>query len=314
MNTRSKIHNKDVPITGTNKSTMTCSYCNIKGHKINKCEHESINELDVFGNSTIAIGYCTFGFSQRTSYTEFWLNSLNDTQIQMIGYKYSLGNKKYINNDLYIKQIINIYETAQMKHGYESNFKNIIFNLDYRILNKFYKDITECCDDINDIKQRLHSFRKFIKYPMKINNLNNLKQIPDEGCPICMIDNIKESNCIYMGCNHSVCVSCFVKMLYVDRNEMKTNVNCPLCRRNVDEISLWESNLSIVNRFCSEKLYNKQIEQMEKREIVEDTDIDFEANEQLQQTRILMCYQIIGVLKVALWVLLLCYCYINYIQ
>jgi len=318
MNTRSQRYTKVLSITRV--ANNVCSYCNIKGHKINNCEHESINELDIFGNYTIALGYFIFGFTRITSYTKWWLNSLDSKQLQIIGYKHKLGNKKFIDKHLYINDLIKIYKTNQLEPGYESRFNDLIFNLDSEIINQFYKDMEKCINDIGGIKRKLNDHRKFVKYPMQI-HFNNLTQNAEDTCPICIDDTI-ESNCIYMGCNHSICISCFIKILCTERNQLKTNVNCPLCRRHVDEISLCKSNQSKIERFCSIELYNKQLEEIEKQknkkikedmermkqleeiENIKKSERKYEENLQHITT---ICYKTIGILKVVLWLSFIVY-------
>lgn len=325
MNTRNKTYNK---VSLPNTILKPLLYFDENLNRDNKLiqynyyKYESINELDDYGNKTIVIGYCSFGFQYRTIYTEIWLNTLTNIEIQMIGDKYGLRcNRKTKNKyNSYINNIIQIYDENQMKHV--SQFADILFYMDSKIINKFYDDMYPYHSSIiNQLKQKINHHRRFQPYPIKVDlfNQNKIQHISIDSidCPVCM-DDFNQLNNICTDCNHNICVNCFIQIASYARNNMKSCMKCPLCRSAITGITLDKCNKSDITRFCSNQLYYKQIKEEQQMKLKYGREIDAE-NERIRgnerndayiQKIIKISYFIINILKAVIWVLFILFMYI----
>jgi len=75
----------------------------------------------------------------------------------------------------------------------------------------------------------------------KNNNSNNIT------CPICLEDNIQDSNKIQLNCNHEYCFDCISKVItnYIDQPK------CSLCRANISKISVEDGCVDLLDKLNS---------------------------------------------------------------
>jgi hypothetical protein len=57
-----------------------------------------------------------------------------------------------------------------------------------------------------------------------------------QSCPVCYDDHTK-SSCVMLGCNHSLCVSCFVGYL----KSRNSDIQCSICRADIVNVKIYNS-------------------------------------------------------------------------
>lgn len=259
MNTRT---NTRSIVVEPRKRNYGCSYCG-SNHGIDVCykTNEEIQRLDKTGRNSIVLGCCVFGYNKRTVYTEFWLNSLSRKQIHALGYKWGHGNNSFNYWDEYIKYIIKMYDDAYITQI--DMVKEIMMDMEVYIIDEFLKNISNynTVEEMNSVKNKLKQYRSFIQFPIKVNNNDNISFTKyDSECPICLIDDLSVSIGVCIDCGHTVCVSCFKKMAFTERDKNNDNdvIKCPMCRNVISEITVGKKTIHSIEKYCSTELYNKK--------------------------------------------------------
>lgn len=264
MNTRNINRNRTI----VGKSH--CSGCGSSEHRINVCHKTNveIQMLEKIGINSIALGHCVFGYEKRDVYTEFWLNTLTIKQIQILGYKWGHGNNLFKYKYTYVKDIIKMYDA---KHMNEVNMlKKIIMDMEDYIIDIFLEDISKynTVECMNEIIHRLKQYRTFIQFPIKVNNVKTVDFTNGRECPICLVEDISSSNLLGSDCGHVVCVSCFKQMALTERAKSHLNelIKCPMCRHEIDEITICDTNSNSIQKYCSTDLYDIKKMYIKKKE------------------------------------------------
>lgn len=279
MNTRTTTRNI---VVEPRKRKYGCSYCG-SNHSIDVCykTNEEIQRLDKIGINCIVLGYYIFGYNKRTIYLEVWLNSiyhsLSRKQIQALGYKWGHGNNLFRYWYEYIKDIIKMYDDEYIKQN--DMVRILMMDMDVNIINEFIQKISKynTVEQISRIKNKLAQKMLFRQFPIKVINDDNIKKqkiIYNSECIICLIDDIPVSNFVCTDCGHKVCVSCFKKLALTVRDNGNNNdvndndvIKCPMCRNNINEITVGEKIIHSIEKYCCTALYyQKQKCEQEKKQ------------------------------------------------
>jgi len=226
----------------------TCSFCHQIDHTIQNCNNSMIEKYD---NCIKYNAAYDFYLGLQTTYLQLYLSSLQLSTLRAVGYHNNILVKKnpnryycgvYVTSTNFIRQfIVYYYNIPTNKHIQLINTlscgKIIIYS--HNIHNLFMRNNILTNWSPRSISTILLSTRIFSIQLQIMSKQDMCEQYGD--CCICY-DNINLNTYCKLSCNHSFCSSCilkYIRRLYLSRVNCLT---CPLCRDEITEITLSESN------------------------------------------------------------------------
>jgi hypothetical protein len=225
-----------------------CSFCHQFGHKIQNCNSNVIKLYEQFVKHNAAFD---FYLGLQSTYLKLYLASLNINVLRAISYKnkFSLKNiphtnraGKYSHYKEFIQQFILYYLMIPAHKHME-----LINSVPYREIITYSHSIHGFLIGNNihtnwtpqNISTILLSTRIF-KIDIQIQSVTDENKQYD-NCAICF-ETIVPDNYCELSCHHYFCSSCIlqhIKQLYLS---YKDYPSCPLCRGEITEITLSETN------------------------------------------------------------------------
>ena len=225
-----------------------CSFCHQFGHRIQNCNSNVIKIYEQFVKHNAAFD---FYLGLQSTYLKLYLASLNINVLRAISYKrnFSLKNiphtncaGKYSHYKEFIQQFI-LYYLMIPSHKH----MELINSVPYREIITYSHNIHGFLIGNNihtnwtpqNISTILLSTRIF-KIDIQIQSENEHNEQCD-NCAICFETIVSDKHC-KLSCNHYFCSPCilqYIKQLYLS---YKDYPSCPLCRGEITEITLSETN------------------------------------------------------------------------
>ena len=228
-----------------------CSFCREFGHKIHNCNSNIITVYEECVKHNAAFDYY---LGLKSTYFSLYLSSLNINILRAISYKRNFPLKNISSNNRFgkyssvykefLQQFILYYLTVP-------NYKHmeLINAVPYRQIIIYSQSIYEFLIgngihtnwrplNISTILLSTRIFQINIQIEYKIN-----EKFKCDNCAICL-EKITPHQYCKLSCNHYFCSSCileYIKQLYLSH---KDSPCCPLCRQDITEIYLSESNFN----------------------------------------------------------------------
>lgn len=247
-----------VPKTPTNKTK--CSYCNKPGHKINKCTHSAIKQLNNNVVERTIFSHMVIPYTSIIKkYLRLYLSSHSELNLLMLCYytkmkKYSNEYKKssYINLlvEYYYQKLNQDLNTLTHMLGtisdenYEKYTDELLnnsgtlcltFGVEEMILNYVYKYRPP---------QRKFDIQVVTTHPQQHSTpiTNKIE------CPICY-ETFSSSEIIHTECSHNYCKECLISY-FKSLNNNDHSPTCACCRKTI-------TTLKIKNKKTREEIKNK---------------------------------------------------------
>ncbi len=253
-----------IPLTPKTKpNKFKCSYCNKIGHKINKCNHAIIKQLN---NNVV----------ERTIFSHMVI-------------PYTLASKRYIRLYLCSLSEINLlmlcYYTKIKKYSTEykkSSYINLLLEYYYEKLNQDLNTLTFMLSTISDenyekytneilnnsvslsltfeIEEMILHYVYLYRPPQRKFNIQlvTVKQRSTSNtkneCPICY-ETYPQSKIIRTGCSHNYCKECLVSY-FKSLNSSNVNPSCACCRKSIVTLEIENKKMreEIQQKYCNEQL------------------------------------------------------------
>ena len=230
----------------------TCSFCHEFGHKIQNCNSNIITLYEDCVKHNAAFDYY---LGLKSTYFTLYLLSLNINILRAISYKnnfslknssckthfgkkYNSGYKKFFQQFILHYLMIPNYKHMQLINAVP--YREIIVYSDsiYQFLIKNNIHTNWRPLNISTILLSTRIFQINIQIEYNIND-----NFECDNCSICL-EKINVDHYCKLSCNHYFCSSCilqYIKQLYLSH---KDSPCCPLCRQDITEIYLTESNFN----------------------------------------------------------------------
>lgn len=240
----------------TVKRTVTCSFCQEKGHCFTKCANPSIEELKQKMDDAFVVNVV---FIVEPAYIKARLDQLSVHQLKMLAFTNNVcttTNKKMQTKSYYIKKLLEtVYNIEQATTP--ENSPHAPLTISTEISKKFKEmsdEVVETHLEImkmfwpsfgDNLIKRFYNLRDYRRYNILftampksgILDIQYMSILPSsvkdhseqEECPICF--ETMTSNKVILNCGHSVCSMCVtqnLKHLSSDRNY--SNPKCAICR------------------------------------------------------------------------------------
>jgi hypothetical protein len=229
----------------TKRRPPTCSYCNISGHSINNCRHESLKIMHDELKNAAAFSVCA-------------LNSLGYIIIRM--------EEKALNELRALCYYTNIKIVDKTRYNYMCQLKEyycaILVNAEETLKEipdeELMKYIQELCSITHDYGSEEELWKKVRPQKRKY-NINVLLINSEEGgkinckdCPICLEEETNDQM-VKMNCCHEFCGKCIKG--YLDNLKINLKPRCALCRTITKTLECRNNKLfnDIKIQYCGEE-------------------------------------------------------------
>jgi len=230
-----------------------CSHCGTPGHRINKCDDESVTELIQEAEEVCIVSFAFYWLwnpkktMDNRECIKAWLKGINPSELKILAYHFktsqnkkscldSLPNKFYsewVNpyDEVTVYNKMILFSDEKLKKWREFLCKNFYLAPD-NVRNRFW-----------DLCYPYHRF--FID----MTRCEPFAPI-DPECPICF-GNLTQENTVKTGCNHELCKQCVAQYMRSESNE-KNELSCPMCRAEIKKMSTSEKETFDILRvrFC----------------------------------------------------------------
>lgn len=245
----------------------TCSFCHEEGHLIQNCNSQMI---EVYDNCIKYNAAYDFYLGLQTTYLKLYLSSLKLNILRAVGYYHNFLLKKnpctyycgsYVTYKEFIQQFIVHYSLIPYNKHVElinslSHGKIMVYS--HNICDLLIRNNITTNWNPYSISTILLSTRIF---PIQINVISNQDTREQyDDCSICYNNIVSDTYC-KLSCDHYFCASCvlqYVKGLYLSNRD---HITCPLCRGEITEITLSQSNY---------RQYTEMISTIKNRRILND--------------------------------------------
>jgi len=218
-----------------------CGFCNTVGHTINNCNSE-IGDILYNGVKSRAVDFFT---------------SFTDSTIHYRAKSF----QNHLKQTYYIKELRVILAkmrcctsgpipmlTARIVHHYFFQMRDYYYTLSNHdrshifIYGKYWHQISIGYPIEYAQRELDNYFARELKLSSKFQIKISLKSIDVKNnddnifeCPICMEDNVDISDKVDIGCNHSFCKHCVLRVMS-DSQKKGVHPSCALCRQNYNEM------------------------------------------------------------------------------
>ncbi len=248
----------------TNKSK--CSYCNKSGHKINKCNHPMIKQLNnnvvertIFSHMVIPY------ISVSKKYIRLYLCSLSELNLSMLCYytnikKYCIEDKK----SSYINLLIEYYyQKLNQNLNTLTYMLSVISDENYE---KYTNEILNNSVSLNltfEVEEMILDYVYTYRPPQRKFNIQVVSsqqqsttktKTKTNECPICY-ETYSNAEIIRTGCSHNYCKDCLVSY-FKSLNNSNTSPSCACCRKIIItlEIKNKKTRDEILDKYCNAQL------------------------------------------------------------
>ena len=242
----------------TVKRTVTCSFCQEKGHCFTKCADPSIEELKQKMDDAFVVNVV---FIVEPAYIKTRLEQLSVHQLKMLAFSNNIcttANKKMQTKSYYIKKLLETVYNIKQATAAENLAHNPL-----TISTEISKKFDEMSDEVvethleimkmlwpsfgDNLIKRLYNLRDYRRYNILfttmpksgIPDIQYMSVLPNtakeqseqeqEECPICM--ETMTNNKVILNCNHSVCSMCVTRNLkHLSSDQNYSNPKCAICR------------------------------------------------------------------------------------
>lgn len=234
---------------------INCTYCLGEGHRINRCQdqsiallHEGIEEVAAIDNKV----------ELNSDFLRHYLLALSIAELKVIGYKLNVQKLGKMSSDNIISILTDKYLLNETRHAYLIDNMNLN-ELDY-FADKVYQytilDQSDETIELDAIRSKLYN-----KHPAN-NDYNVLiaqdepHDIFEDKCPMCL-ETIESDDLISTNCNHLFCNNCMLKHIRNTQNNLSDVLLCPLCRTNINLITTFSS--SVHDRVIKKTMFTELI-------------------------------------------------------
>lgn len=249
-----------IPLTPKTKpNKFKCSYCNKIGHKINKCNHAIIKQLNNNVVERTIFSHMVIPYTSASKrYIRLYLCSLSEINLLMLCY--------------YTK--IKKYSTEYKK----SSYVNLLVEYYYQKLNQDLNTLTHMLGTISDenyekytdeilnnsgtlcltfgVEETILNYVYTYRPPQRkfniqlVNNVQHSTPITSNECPICY-ETFSPTEIIHTGCGHNYCKECLISY-FKSLNNNDTPPTCACCRKTIImlEIKNKKTREEIKNKYC----------------------------------------------------------------
>jgi hypothetical protein len=229
---------------------INCTYCLGEGHRINRCQdqsiallHEGIEEVAAIDNKV----------EINSAFLRHYLLVLSLAELKVIGYKLNVQKVGKMSTDDIISILTDKYLLNVTRHAYLIDNMNLN-ELDY-FAEKVYKVYQYTIFDKSDetieldtmtldtIRHKLYNKHPANKdYNVLIKLDDEDEEMVEDNCPLCL-EIIDPQNLIRTNCNHHYCDNCTLNHIRNTQNSLSDVLLCPLCRSNINLITVFNSNV-----------------------------------------------------------------------
>ena len=228
---------------------INCTYCLGEGHRINRCQdqsiallHEGIEEVAAIDNKV----------ELNSDYLRHYLLALSPPELKVIGYKLNVEKLGKMSTDNIISILTDKYLLNETRHAYlidNMNLNELDYFADkvyqYTRLDQSDETIEHDTITLDTIRCKLYNnhpanidYNVLIQFDDILLQLDEkeLETVFEDKCPMCL-EFIDTQHGIRTNCYHYYCDTCVLKHIRNEQNKLSDELLCPLCRSNIVSIT-----------------------------------------------------------------------------
>lgn len=248
-----------------NSNKPKCSYCNKPGHKINKCNHSAIKELNnnivertIFSHMVIPY------ISVAKKYLRLYLCSHSELNLLMLCYY--TKTKKYSNEykkSSYVNLLVEYY--YQKLNQDLNTLTHMLGTISDENYEKYTDEILNNSVSLNltfEVEEMILNYvykyrppqRKFDIQVVTTSSQHSTSKTNKIDCPICY-ETFSATEIIHTGCSHNYCKECLISY-FKSLNNNDYSPSCACCRKTITmlEIKNKKTREEIKNKYCYAQL------------------------------------------------------------
>jgi hypothetical protein len=241
-----------------------CSHCGTPGHKINKCNDASIQDLIQEAEEVCLVSFAFYWLwnPKKTldsrECIQTWLKEIDSSELKVLVYHFKTEQDKkdciQLLPTAFYSKWINPYDEATICN------KMLLFSDEkLKKWREFLcKNFHLTPDSVrNRIWELCYPYHRFF---LDMKHCDPFAPANTE-CPICF-GNLTPENTVKTGCNHELCKQCTAQYMLSESFE-KNELSCPMCRAEIKKMCTSEKEtFDILSaRFCKPIVIPKKIEE-----------------------------------------------------